>query len=69
MSIVRSKPMGMIEDHHRHTQSPLARRILDNWDAVAPQVVKVIPADYKRVLQARRAARPRAQLKAVGNDG
>jgi glutamate synthase (NADPH/NADH) large chain len=52
---------GMIEDHVRHTASPLARRILDTWEAMVPRFVKVMPTDYKRVLQQRRAAaRPRA---------
>ncbi|MEW5851350.1 MAG: glutamate synthase large subunit [Myxococcota bacterium] len=47
---------GMIDDHHRLTGSPLAQRILDNWEIVVSQIVKVMPTDYKRVLQARRAA-------------
>ncbi len=47
---------GMVENHLRHTGSPLARRILDNWEHLVPQFVKVMPTDYKRVLQARRAS-------------
>jgi len=46
---------GMIESHLRLTGSPLARRILDNWEHLVPSFVKVMPTDYKRVLQARRA--------------
>ncbi len=46
---------GMIEDHVRYTRSPLGRRILDNWEHLVSQFVKVMPVDYKRVLQARRA--------------
>ncbi|MET0405171.1 MAG: glutamate synthase large subunit, partial [Cystobacter sp.] len=55
---------GMIERHLHHTGSTLARRVLDNWELMVPQFVKVMPTDYKRVLQARRAARrpPPAQL-------
>ncbi|MFL5345577.1 MAG: glutamate synthase large subunit [Hyalangium sp.] len=48
---------GMIERHFQHTGSTLARRVLDNWELMVPQFVKVMPTDYKRVLQARRAAR------------
>ncbi len=48
---------GMIEDHVRHTGSALGQRILDNWELMVPHFVKVMPTDYKRVLQARRAAR------------
>ncbi|RKI50870.1 glutamate synthase large subunit [Corallococcus sp. AB004] len=48
---------GMIERHLHHTGSALARRVLDNWELMVPQFMKVMPSDYKRVLQARRAAR------------
>ncbi|MBZ4410745.1 glutamate synthase large subunit [Myxococcus sp. XM-1-1-1] len=48
---------GMIERHLRHTHSSLARRVLDNWELMVPRFVKVMPTDYKRVLQARRAAK------------
>jgi len=47
---------GLVENHLRHTGSPLARRVLDNWQHLVPHFVKVLPTDYKRVLQARRAA-------------
>jgi glutamate synthase (NADPH/NADH) large chain len=63
---------GMIEDHLRHTGSPLARRILDNWELVVTQIVKVMPTEYKRVLQARRATmrppRGQAKLRVVGDE-
>jgi glutamate synthase (NADPH) large chain len=59
---------GLIEDHVRFTASPLGRRVLDNWQHLVARFVKVMPTDYKRVLQARRAAsRPRpGQLAVVG---
>ena len=51
---------GLIEDHVRLTASSVGRRILDNWELMVPRFVKVMPVDYRRVLQARRAvARPR----------
>jgi glutamate synthase (NADPH/NADH) large chain len=63
---------GMIEDHLRHTGSPLARRILDNWELVVTQIVKVMPTEYKRVLQARRATmrppRGAPKLRVVGDE-
>ncbi|TFH75371.1 glutamate synthase large subunit [Gammaproteobacteria bacterium LSUCC0112] len=40
----------LISNHLRHTGSPVARQILDNWDQTLPQFVKVMPTDYKRVL-------------------
>jgi glutamate synthase (NADPH/NADH) large chain len=52
---------GLLEDHVRFTGSVLATRLLDNWEQVVPRFVKVMPIEYRRVLQARRAAaRPRA---------
>jgi glutamate synthase (NADPH) large chain len=48
---------GLIEEHVRWTGSPLGNRILDNWELMVPHFVKVMPTDYNRVLQARRAAR------------
>ena len=59
---------SLIEDHVRFTSSPLGRKVLDNWQHLVSRFVKVMPTDYKRVLQARRAAsRPRpGQLVVVG---
>ncbi|CAN5913566.1 glutamate synthase large subunit [soil metagenome] len=47
---------SLIEAHVRFTSSPLGRRVLDNWQHLVARFVKVMPTDYKRVLQARRAA-------------
>ncbi len=47
---------GLIEDHVRFTGSSLGRRVLDNWEHLVSRFVKVMPIEYKRVLQARRAA-------------
>ncbi|MBL4820587.1 MAG: glutamate synthase large subunit [Gammaproteobacteria bacterium] len=40
----------LIENHHTHTESPVAKRILDCWEDSLHQFVKVMPTDYKRVL-------------------
>ena len=62
---------GLVENHLRHTGSQVARRVLDHWTHIVPQFVKVMPTDYKRVLQTRRSAqRPpmapaRPRLRAV----
>jgi glutamate synthase (ferredoxin) len=42
----------MIEKHVKYTGSEHAKRILDNWSASTSKFVKVMPKDYKRVLQA-----------------
>jgi glutamate synthase domain-containing protein 3 len=41
---------ALVEEHERRTGSPVARRVLAEWDAVLPRFVKVFPTDYKRVL-------------------
>jgi glutamate synthase (NADPH/NADH) large chain len=41
----------MIKNHYRYTKSEVARDILENWNQSMNQFVKVMPRDYKRVLQ------------------
>ncbi|WP_036985383.1 glutamate synthase large subunit [Prolixibacter bellariivorans] len=41
----------MISNHLLHTQSSLGQRILTNWDEYLPKFVKVIPFEYKKVLE------------------
>jgi glutamate synthase domain-containing protein 2/glutamate synthase domain-containing protein 1/glutamate synthase domain-containing protein 3 len=41
----------LIQDHARHTNSAVARRILDDWDTVVREFVKVFPVDYRRALE------------------
>jgi glutamate synthase (NADPH/NADH) large chain len=40
----------MISKHLLYTQSPLAGKILTNWEEFLPKFVKVIPLEYKKVL-------------------
>lgn len=42
----------MIKNHLKYTSSRVAQNILDNWSSYADKFVKVIPKDYKRMLQA-----------------
>ncbi|KAK5081860.1 glutamate synthase [NADH], partial [Cryomyces antarcticus] len=42
---------GLIEDHHHYTGSELAARILLDFTRALPRFVKVLPTDYKRVMQ------------------
>jgi glutamate synthase (ferredoxin) len=43
---------GMIERHVELTQSAYARGLLERWTEVLPRLVRVMPHDYKRVLDA-----------------
>jgi glutamate synthase domain-containing protein 2/glutamate synthase domain-containing protein 1/glutamate synthase domain-containing protein 3 len=44
---------GMIEEHLRRTDSPVAARVLGEWDELLARgaFVKVMPHDYKRVMR------------------
>jgi glutamate synthase domain-containing protein 3 len=46
----------LIAEHAERTSSPLAQRMLDDWDACVGRFVKVMPRDYKRALAERSAA-------------
>ncbi len=41
----------LISAHAYYTQSPLARRILDEWETYLKYFLKVMPIEYKKVLQ------------------
>ena len=44
----------MIEEHLRFTGSAKAARVLSSWDEMLPKFVKVMPNDYKRILEERK---------------
>jgi glutamate synthase (ferredoxin) len=41
---------GLIENHYNATFSPLAQRILENWEKYLPKFIKVFPEEYKQAL-------------------
>jgi glutamate synthase (ferredoxin) len=42
----------MIQRHAHYTQSAKAAQVLAHWETLVPKFVKVMPKDYKRVIQA-----------------
>ena len=42
---------ALIVRHHQYTQSEVAKRILDDWDAFVGRFVKVMPTEYRQVLE------------------
>ncbi|GAB5499446.1 MAG: glutamate synthase large subunit [Pseudohongiellaceae bacterium] len=46
----------LISNHYEYTDSPVAKAVLDDWENMLSQFVKVMPTDYKRVLAERAAA-------------
>ncbi len=52
----------LIEKHYRYAESDLAKRVLDGWEAVLPQFVKVYPNDYRRVVEEAKAYKTKDDL-------
>lgn len=46
-----SEVQGMIEKHVQYTDSPLGKRVLADWDNSSQRFTKVIPIEYKRMLE------------------
>ncbi len=45
---------GLLERHLEYTESEVARRLLSNWPSITREFVKVMPRDYRRVLEEQR---------------
>ena len=42
---------GLLEKHYKYTASTVAKGILDNWSKELKKFIRVIPLEYKRVLE------------------
>jgi glutamate synthase domain-containing protein 3 len=42
---------ALIVRHFQYTQSTVARRIMDDWDMYATKFVRVLPTEYRMVLE------------------
>jgi glutamate synthase (ferredoxin) len=42
---------ALLVRHHQYTGSTVARRVLDNWDDYIARFVKVMPTEYRQVLE------------------
>jgi glutamate synthase domain-containing protein 3 len=61
---------GLIEDHKKYTGSTPATEILADWDAALKRFKKIMPRDYRRVLEERKRRAEEGterELEAVGN--
>ena len=56
----------LIANHARYTGSPVAENILSDWTVNSVRFIKVMPTDYKRVLQSRGASKAPLDLAAAG---
>jgi glutamate synthase domain-containing protein 3 len=61
----------LLQNHVKFTESPLAKAILDDWDREWRYFVKVMPNDYRRVIehQAEIEARAAALSRTQSTDG
>jgi glutamate synthase (NADPH/NADH) large chain len=50
-SVTRKELYELICKHRQYTDSPLAAKIIDNWEKYADEFIQVIPIEYKKVLQ------------------
>ena len=55
----------LITRHHQYTQSAVARRLLDNWDNYVGKFVKVLPTEYRKVIERQHLNPESAKLAAV----
>ena len=46
---------GLIENHKQYTNSAVATDVLERFEELLPQFIKVMPRDYKRILNERKA--------------
>jgi glutamate synthase domain-containing protein 2/glutamate synthase domain-containing protein 1/glutamate synthase domain-containing protein 3 len=46
-----SQVHALLVRHHQYTGSTVARRVLDHWDEYTVKLVKVMPTEYRRVLE------------------
>jgi glutamate synthase domain-containing protein 3 len=51
----------MLENHVRFTDSPVAKAILTDWENELRRFVKVMPNDYRRVLEKQAEIEAQAQ--------
>lgn len=57
---------GLIEDHRHYTGSELANRILADFNRILPLFVKVLPHDYKKVLEDEEQKKAAARKREMG---
>jgi len=55
----RSRLRGLLQRYHEYTGSQRAASLLGNWEAHLPLFVKVMPIDYRKVLERMRLAEDR----------
>ncbi|HYW97079.1 MAG TPA: glutamate synthase-related protein, partial [Bacteroidales bacterium] len=58
----------LINKHFKYTGSPLAKRILEDWENHIDRFIKVIPYEYKRVMEEEKLAALRKKIDEMETD-
>jgi glutamate synthase (NADPH/NADH) large chain len=58
----------LIENHYNYTGSTLAKNILDNWRDYVDKFIKVVPIEYKKVIQEQKMAEINKKIAQVERD-
>lgn len=58
---------GMIEDHRHYTGSEIADNVLNDFNRILPRFVKVLPHDYKKVLEKEKQKQLEAKKNELNN--
>ncbi|MDR0559017.1 MAG: glutamate synthase large subunit [Prevotellaceae bacterium] len=59
---------SLIAAHGRYTQSPLAKKILNDWNNYVKHFIKVLPIEYKKVLQEEKMEMLKKKIEQVEHD-
>jgi glutamate synthase (NADPH/NADH) large chain len=59
---------SLIARHQQYTNSEQAKRILNHWDEYVEKFIKVVPIEYKKVLQEKKIAELNKKIAVVERD-
>ena len=64
----RKELKELIRKHYLYTGSPLAGRMLDDWNRYVEQFIQVVPIEYKRVLEEEKMQRLQEKISDIQRD-
>ena len=64
----RAELKELITRHAEYTGSPLAKRLLEDWNQSVTQFIRVVPIEYKKILHDRRSLELKARIDNVERD-
>lgn len=58
---------GLLFKHHKYTKSPIAKKILEDFEKAKKNFIKVMPLEYKRVLTEKKVLEKKLELSEVSD--